>query len=147
MLHVLAAAALADPLTHGVIMKIDAYGTPLVGHVVVDADALAAVGLTFSVEGEPRTGPSVPLAHGTFIKGLPKGDRYVEDAIATLMYFDGNGDGYLDGKDPVFAHLALFVDANADGATQAGEVRKFGDIGIDAISRFGSVIMKERSSK
>src|SRR5687768_15587116 len=104
----LAEALAADPPTHGVILTIDAYGTPMVGHVVADADALAAAGLTFSVEGQPRTGPVVPLAHGTLLKGLPKGDRIVEDAIASLMYFDANGDNYLDAKDPVFAHLSLF---------------------------------------
>lgn len=148
MLPVLIAVARADdPPTSGVIMTVDAYGTPMSGHVVVDADALLSAGIKlFDEQGAARVGKVVPLAHGMIIKGLPQGDRLVQDALDTLMYFDANSDKYLDAADPVFAHLGLFVDKNGDQVAQDGEVKSFGDVGIDNISKFGSIRMKERTT-
>jgi hypothetical protein len=128
-----------------VVLSLEAYGQALVGHVLVDADALrTSAKLELKVGETPRVGPAVPLVDGMRILGLPQGERLVQGGIDTMLYFDANGDTYLDAKDPAFAALRLFVDANGDGKLQPAEVRSFGDVGIDSISRYGSIRMKER---
>lgn len=144
LLAVLPARA-EDPPTTGVMLSLNAYGESLMGHLMVDADQLAKLGLKLKVEDAERTGPVVPLAHGTRVLGLEQGERQVQDAVDSLMYFDANKDGYLDAADPAFAALSLFVDKDGDQVIDKGEVRTLGDIGVDSISRFGSIRMKERT--
>ncbi len=134
-----------EPPVHGVVLSLDAYGTALVGHVLVDTEVLEAVAKLTLRQGEvPRAGKDVALADGLRILGLPQGERIVQGAIDTMLYFDANADGYLDALDPAFAALRLFVDANGDGKAQPAEVRSFGEIGIDSISKYGSIRMKGR---
>jgi hypothetical protein len=138
------AAPPPDPPNHAIVLSVEAEGRVLVGHVAVDADALAPAKITFLSGSVPRTGPVVPLVDGLRVLGLPQGERIVQGATDTLLYFDANGDTYLDAKDPAFAALRLFVDGDGDGKLDPGEVRSFADVGIDSISRYGSVRMKER---
>jgi hypothetical protein len=147
LLHLLSLALAAEPAApppnHGVLLSIDAYGRMLNGHVLADTKLLEGAGIQLWVEDQRQTGV-VPLMHGMRVLGLEQGERLVDQAIDSLMYFDKNKDTYLDGKDPGFAALSLFVDANADARIQPGEVRTLAAIGVDSISRFGSIRMKER---
>lgn len=145
LLLAIAPAQADDVPTTGVMLSLSAYGEALTGHLMVDADALGKLGLKLKSGDAERAGPAVPLSHGTRVLGLPQGERQVQDAVDALMYFDGNGDGYLDAADPAFAALKLFVDRDGDGAVDAGEVRTLGEVGVDSISRFGSIRMKERA--
>ena len=143
LLPILAFGADPSPPTHGVLFSVDAYGKLLAGHIVADTKALEAVGVTLSI-GDAKQAGVVPLAPGMRVLGLEGGERIVEGAVDSLLYFDKNKDTYLDAADPAFPALMLFVDANADQKLQPGEARRLGDIGVESISRFGSVRMKER---
>jgi hypothetical protein len=128
----------------GVLLSIDAYGKLVAGNVVVDTQKLGGMGITL-FQGQAKVAQKIaPLADGLRVVGLPKGERIVEGAVDTLMYFDANGDTYLDALDPAFAAFAVFDDRNGDERIQSGEVRMLVDLGVDSISRFGSIRMKER---
>jgi hypothetical protein len=49
-------------------------------------------------------------------------------------WLDANGDGVLDKNDPAFAAIKLFIDANSDGQTQAGEAKSLTQAGIQSIN-------------
>ena len=130
------------PPNHGIPFSVSASGRLLAGHVLADTKGLAPLGIELWVEQKKQEGV-VPLVPGMRVLGLPKGERLVAEATDTLMYFDANGDTYLDAADPAFAALSLFVDANGDARIGPGEVRRLGDLGVASVSRFGSVQMKE----
>lgn len=138
-----AAPAPEEPPDHAITIGFEA-GRPVVGHVLADADALAALKITLLRDATPRAGKLVPLVDGMRIVGLPQGERIVQGGIDTLLQFDANGDHYLDATDPVFAALRVFEDGNGDHRAQPGEVRSFADAGIESISKYGSIRMKER---
>jgi len=54
--------------------------------------------------------------------------------VAALASLDSNGDGVVDARDPAFASLRIWQDANADGVSDAGELATLADHGIAAIS-------------
>ncbi|MEZ4235367.1 MAG: hypothetical protein R3F59_04250 [Myxococcota bacterium] len=126
------------PLSHGVLLSVAGHA----GNVVVDTQKLAALGITLQ-QGEARLSQrTAPLADGLRVLGLDK-ERVVDGAVDSLMYFDANGDTYLDALDPAWPALSIFADRNGDGRAQAGEVRSLQDLGVDSISRFGSIRMKD----
>jgi hypothetical protein len=137
------APAPGPPPNQGLVISVEAGGRLLVGHVVADAAFFAKHGITFWTEAAPISDPTVGLVHGVRILGLPQGERLVEDAFPTLMYFDANGDPYVDAGDPLFAGLSLFVDADADGKIDAGEVRPFTEL-VEYVSKFGKVEARKR---
>jgi VCBS repeat-containing protein len=53
------------------------------------------------------------------------------DALASL---DSTGDGVLDANDVAFGALRVWVDANSNGITDAGELLSLSDLGITAIN-------------
>ena len=137
-------ATVEVPPSHGVLLSVDANGKLFAGNVVVDTAALEKIGITL-FKGEARVAQkTAPLADGLRVVGLQKGDRLVDGAIDSLMYFDANGDSYLDALDPAFSALAIFSDRNGDAKIGPGEVRTFVELGVDSISRFGSIRMKDR---
>lgn len=52
------------------------------------------------------------------------------DALATL---DNNGDKVIDAKDARFGELKIWVDADLDGVTDAGELKTLAELGIKSI--------------
>jgi trimeric autotransporter adhesin len=56
------------------------------------------------------------------------------DGFEALADLDTNGDGWVTADDDAFASLAVWIDANADGITGAGELRSLADLGIVGIS-------------
>ncbi len=62
-----------------------------------------------------------------------------ENGFVALAWFDsiahgGNGDGWITESDAVFDRLQLWIDANHNGITDAGELHSLRSVGIGAIS-------------
>ena len=61
------------------------------------------------------------------------------DGVEALRQWDradrgGNGDGMIDSRDRIYTRLKLWIDANTDGVTQAGELSSLSARGVRAIS-------------
>ncbi|MBS7671670.1 tandem-95 repeat protein [Croceicoccus gelatinilyticus] len=56
-----------------------------------------------------------------------------QSALAGLAALDSNEDGKIDASDARFNELRLWVDANSDGITDAGELRTLEEIGIASL--------------
>ena len=56
------------------------------------------------------------------------------DGVEALRALDSNADNVLDSKDPVFAKLLVWVDANQDGVSHPTEVASLAHHGIRSIS-------------
>jgi hypothetical protein len=56
------------------------------------------------------------------------------DGFAALADIDANGDGVVDRQDAQFGDLRVWVDANADGVSQSGELRTLDALGIASMS-------------
>ncbi len=54
--------------------------------------------------------------------------------FAALSALDANADGRVDASDPLFGQLRVWVDANHDADTQAGELKTLAELGIAAIA-------------
>ncbi len=55
------------------------------------------------------------------------------DGFLILSDLDSNADGIINASDTDFADLLVWVDANTDGVSQAGELYSLGDLGITSI--------------
>jgi hypothetical protein len=73
--------------------------------------------------GSELLGTSTQLADGSLAR----------DGWQALAQYDGNVDGVIDAKDAAFADLTVWVDANSDGVTEAGELKTLTDVGVQAI--------------
>ncbi|MEX0956670.1 MAG: tandem-95 repeat protein [Rhizobiaceae bacterium] len=67
-----------------------------------------------------------------FSPGFNGGD--FANSLEALASLDSNGDGRIDGNDAQFADIKLWIDANGDGISDAGELIGLGDAGIAAIN-------------
>ncbi|TDM08065.1 MAG: hypothetical protein C4K60_00650 [Ideonella sp. MAG2] len=53
-----------------------------------------------------------------------------KDGFQALSSLDSNADGRVDAADAEFANLQVWVDADSDGQTDAGELKSLGELGI-----------------
>jgi Ca2+-binding RTX toxin-like protein len=56
------------------------------------------------------------------------------NALQALESIDGNADGVIDANDAAFADLLVWVDADSDGVTDAGELMTLAQVGISSIN-------------
>ena len=70
--------------------------------------------------GAELLGSSTRLADGSLAR----------DGWQALAQHDGNADGVIDLRDEVFLDLKVWVDANSNGQTEAGELRSLADLQI-----------------
>jgi hypothetical protein len=56
-----------------------------------------------------------------------------EDGWLALAQYDLNTDGLIDAKDAVFKDLQVWVDANSNGVSDAGELKTLADTGVQSI--------------
>jgi len=73
--------------------------------------------------GSELLGTSTQLADGSLAR----------DGWQALAQYDANADGVIDAQDAAFADLKVWVDANSDGVTEAGELKTLTDVGVQAI--------------
>jgi hypothetical protein len=59
------------------------------------------------------------------------------NGYAAMAQYDSNGDGKLTAADAHFKDLAVWVDANHDGKSEAGELKTLVDLGITALDLHG----------
>jgi hypothetical protein len=93
-------------------------------------------------------GHSVPLAwtrpgsHNAFLwldghlfgNSTPQPPSADPNGFRALAVYDSNGDGVIDAKDPVFANLRLWIDANHDGVVQSDELFTLSSLDVYSIS-------------
>jgi hypothetical protein len=56
------------------------------------------------------------------------------DGWAALAALDSNADGHIDARDAHFADLRLWVDADGDAVTDAGELRTLAEAGVTSLN-------------
>jgi hypothetical protein len=61
------------------------------------------------------------------------------DGYQALAELDTNNDGVINRSDAVYSQLGVWVDANSDGISEAGEVKSLAALGITEISVIASV--------
>ncbi|MCA9799426.1 MAG: hypothetical protein KC474_07730 [Cyanobacteria bacterium HKST-UBA04] len=62
------------------------------------------------------------------------GDQHgATNGYAELAKFDENGDGLINSQDSVFGSLKAWVDTNANGISEAGELKSMADIGLSQL--------------
>jgi hypothetical protein len=86
--------------------------------------------LALDLNGDGRINDGAELfGNGTNVTGGKAADGY-----AALRQHDRNADGVIDAKDDVFAQLRVWVDANSDAVTDAGELKTLADVGLASLS-------------
>jgi hypothetical protein len=60
--------------------------------------------------------------------------KHAGNGYAAMAELDTNGDGVIDAKDSQFANLRVWVDGNADGVSQADELKSLTDLGITKLN-------------
>jgi Ca2+-binding RTX toxin-like protein len=60
--------------------------------------------------------------------------KLANNGFDALKEYDLNKDGAIDNKDSIYNHLHVWVDANADGITDNGELKSLNDLGISSIN-------------
>jgi hypothetical protein len=64
---------------------------------------------------------------------LPDGSKAL-DGFAALRVLDSNQDGTIDASDAAFSNLSVWVDANTNAKTDAGELRSLTQVGVQSLS-------------
>ncbi|MFM6829070.1 MAG: cadherin domain-containing protein [Novosphingobium sp.] len=128
-----------------VVFDLDHDGAPLV--------ALAESATRFDMNGDGIADETGWIEQGDALLALDRNDNGTIDNIGEISFvgdkagaktdleglaaFDTNGDGVLDGEDDRFVEFRLWVDSNADGKTDAGELLSLAEAGVTAISLVG----------
>lgn len=135
-------ASLAAPI----VLDLDKDGADLV--------SLAASGTRFDMNGDGITDKTGWIETGDAFLALDRNGNGLIDNIGEISFlgdklgsktdleglqaFDSNGDGVLDGDDARFDQFKAWVDGNANGKTDAGELLSLADAGIVKISLTGA---------
>ncbi|WP_081337397.1 MULTISPECIES: S8 family serine peptidase [Pseudomonas putida group] len=62
------------------------------------------------------------------------GEARFKDGFAALASEDGNGDGIIDARDPIWNQLRVWVDASHDARVDGGELKTLTELGITQIN-------------
>jgi len=68
------------------------------------------------------------------------------DLQGLAAQFDTNHDGVFDAQDALFGEFAVWQDANQNGATDAGEVRSLGELGIQSLALQSDGVLRQPAS-
>jgi len=114
-------------LGHGVQFDLAATGTKLNTGWIAGGDGLLA--LDRNGDGVINDGSELFGSGTTLGSGSKATNGYT--ALAEL---DSNGDGTVDAKDSAFGNLRVWIDGNADGVSQADELKSLADLGITKLN-------------
>jgi hypothetical protein len=91
--------------------------------LMVDATSLRTAGISLAnASGEGLEGMQL-FRDGLRLKEPSESSyRVIADGWQMIAALDSNKDGKIDASDPAWGSLGLFVDGNADGTIQPGEV-------------------------
>jgi hypothetical protein len=115
---------------HGVKFDVTGTGTNARYGWTSTTDGLLAIDLNHNGRidnGNELFGVGTKLANG----------QHAGNGYEAMAAYDSNGDGVLDAKDAHFTDLVVWVDANHDGVSQAGEVRSLSQLGIVSLDLHG----------
>ncbi|MBW8901359.1 MAG: hypothetical protein JF619_25345 [Massilia sp.] len=110
----------------GVKFDLLATGSPISTGWVDKQDGLLALdrnGNGVIDSGAELFGTSTKLADGS----------KAQDGYQALAALDANADGKIDSQDAAFANLRVWVDANSDGVSQAGELKSLAELNVKSI--------------
>jgi hypothetical protein len=114
-------------LSAGVQFDINATGTKINTGWVGGGDGLLALdrnGDGVINDASELFGSATTLASG----------QKAKTGYEAMKELDTNGDGSVDAKDSAFASLRVWVDGNADGVSQADELKSLTDLGITKLN-------------
>ena len=111
---------------HRIPFDLAATGEPVKIPALRGRDALLAL----DRDGNGRIDSGAEL----FGNAAPCGSARCTDGVEALARHDANADGRIDGRDPVFARLRLWRDANRDGRSQPAELSRLSGAGLRSIS-------------
>ena len=114
-------------ISESVVFDLSGTGKKQVTSWVDRHDGLLAIDL--NGDGQINSGTEL-LGSGT---QLANGNK-AADGWQALTQHDTNMDGHINAADAVFSQLRVWVDANGDGVTDAGELRTMDDVGIVGIN-------------
>jgi Ca2+-binding RTX toxin-like protein len=100
------------------------------GFLALDRNGNGVIDDVSELFGGPKAGGGTDL-NGD---GVVSYDETVETGFQALAALDGNGDGVVDSADAGFADLRVWIDANEDAITDAGELKTLAELGIESIS-------------
>jgi hypothetical protein len=114
-------------ISESVVFDLVGTGTKQVTSWVDRHDGFLAIDL--NGDGQINSGTEL-LGSGT---QLANGNK-AADGWQALTQHDTNMDGHINAADAVFSQLRVWVDANGDSVTDAGELRTMDDVGIVGIN-------------
>jgi hypothetical protein len=114
-------------VAHGVLFDVNATGTPVQTGWSDGKDGLLVLDL--NQDGQIHNGSELFGSGTELFTGGKAQDGYV-----ALRQYDLNADGVINAHDAVFKDLKLWVDANIDGLTDAGELRSLAELGVASLN-------------
>lgn len=115
--------------SRGVTFDLDATGAPVrtawtpansdEGFLVLDRNSNGLID-----NGAELFGSVTPLLAG----------GHAANGFQALASYDSDGNGVIDARDPIFAHLFLWFDRDHDGRTGPGELSSLAELGITSLS-------------
>jgi hypothetical protein len=121
-----------------IVLDLDHHGIQLTGSMSLDlnndgkADTLASPGTTDGILVADLD-HSGTIQNGSEVFSPSFGGGDYATSLDALKTYDSNGDGKISADDAKFGDIGVWVDANGNGVSDAGEVHSLSDLGIAGI--------------
>ncbi|MFA6076028.1 MAG: hypothetical protein WCV63_07795 [Negativicutes bacterium] len=93
--------------------------------------------LTLDINGDGKINNGSELFGDAMKK---KDGTLAKDGFDALTDYDLNKDGKIDANDEIYSKLKVWVDANGDGITDAGELKTLAELGIKQLNLGNTVV-------
>ncbi len=93
--------------------------------------------LTLDINGDGKINNGSELFGDAMKK---KDGTLAKDGFDALTDYDMNKDGKIDADDDIYSKLKVWVDANGDGITDAGELKTLAELGIKQLNLGNTVV-------